>query len=262
MLKVAFQFSLEEVEQKLVGVEAKFITELHIKDFELLFLIRSFFNNIGQIGQSTTRQSAYFEVTKLDDLVNVIIPHFDKYPLQSFKRIDFLLWRDIVTLMKNKEHLIQSGLEEIVSIKSALNLGLSDKLKEAFPHVKVIVRPEFVVSEQSLNSYRVSGFTVGDGAFIFSTGANFYASYEIMLHIREELLLLKIREIFDSNGNVYSYPTKTSTMYRITALSKLNSFIIPHLDKYILSGVKLHNYLIWREIVVLLTKKAHHTPDG
>src|SRR6185312_8506834 len=64
---------------------AKFRIELHVKDFELLNSIRSYFNDIGQLEVISTRKLAYFEVTKLNDLVNIVIPHFDKYPLQSVK---------------------------------------------------------------------------------------------------------------------------------------------------------------------------------
>ncbi|CAJ0750395.1 15603_t:CDS:2, partial [Entrophospora sp. SA101] len=46
-------------------------------------------------------------LTKLDDLLNVVIPHFDNYPLQSAK--------------------------EEIAIKAALNLWLTEKLKAAFP---------------------------------------------------------------------------------------------------------------------------------
>ena len=34
---------------------------------------------------------AQYRVSKLKDIVNVIIPHFNKYPLQSAKLIDFNL---------------------------------------------------------------------------------------------------------------------------------------------------------------------------
>lgn len=37
--------------------------------------------------------------------------------------------------MQRKEHLTQEGLKKIVALKASLNLGLSDKLKEAFPNL-------------------------------------------------------------------------------------------------------------------------------
>jgi group I intron endonuclease len=104
---------------------AKFRIELHVKDFELLNSIRSYFNDIGQLEVISTRKLAYFEVTKLNDLVNIVIPHFDKYPLQSVKSIDYLLWKQCISLMVAKAHLTQSGLEKIISIKAVLFLTFS-----------------------------------------------------------------------------------------------------------------------------------------
>ena len=79
-----------------------------------------------------------------------------------------------------------SGLERIIAIKGALNLGLSDKLKIAFPHIKVLTRPQFVVNEGKLNPHWVSGFTTGDAYFTFSITEKFIrASYAIHLHKRE-----------------------------------------------------------------------------
>jgi hypothetical protein len=44
--------------------------------------------------------------------------------------------------IKNKEHLTQKGLQEIVNLKASLNLGLSDKLKEKFSYTIPIPRPK------------------------------------------------------------------------------------------------------------------------
>jgi len=43
-------------------------------------------------------------------------------------------------MIKNKEHLTPDGLRKIVALKAAMNLGLSDVLKKAFPNVVPVVR--------------------------------------------------------------------------------------------------------------------------
>lgn len=58
-------------------------------------------------------------------LMNVIIPHFDKYPLLTKKRADFILFKSIVKLILNKEHLTTEGLNKIISIRASMNYGLS-----------------------------------------------------------------------------------------------------------------------------------------
>lgn len=64
--------------------------------------------------------------------------------------------------MQDKAHLTQEGLEEIVAIKSALNLGLSNKLKTSFSHVAFKSRPQFITRVGKLNPYWISGFVQGD----------------------------------------------------------------------------------------------------
>jgi hypothetical protein len=68
----------------------------------------------------------------------VIIPHFDKYPLISQKRSDYILFKNIVELMDKGEHLKEDSLIKIVNLRAALNRGLSDKLKLSFPEVTKI----------------------------------------------------------------------------------------------------------------------------
>lgn len=47
-------------------------------------------------------------------------------------------------MMYEKEHSTPEGLEKIVALKARLNLGLSDKLKKAFPDVLPVMRPSVV----------------------------------------------------------------------------------------------------------------------
>jgi hypothetical protein len=56
-------------------------------------------------------------------------------------------------MIANKEHLSLSGLNKIVGIKSALNLGLSKDLKQNFKDANLMVRPAFRVNSNPLNPY-------------------------------------------------------------------------------------------------------------
>lgn len=87
------------------------------------------------------KDKCYYVVSSLSQISNTIIPHFDKHPLISQKLGDYLLFKDVVSRMLNKEHLTQEGLEQIVAIKASLNLGLPEKIKQAFPSVIPIQRP-------------------------------------------------------------------------------------------------------------------------
>ena len=43
--------------------------------------------------------------------------------------------------MDHKKHLTVEGLQQIVNLRAAINLGLSDELKAAFPNIISVKRP-------------------------------------------------------------------------------------------------------------------------
>ena len=57
----------------------------------------------------------------LRELTNVIIPHFDKYPLITQKRADFELFKTAFEIINHQEHLRIEGLRKLVAIKTSLN---------------------------------------------------------------------------------------------------------------------------------------------
>src|ERR1700722_13337867 len=85
---------------------------------------------------------ASYRVASLRDITNVIIPHFDKYPLITQKRADYILFKQGVNLVNLKAHLEIEGIKEILSIKASMNREvLSVTLKNNFPSVIPVPRP-------------------------------------------------------------------------------------------------------------------------
>jgi hypothetical protein len=76
-------------------------------------------------------------VRNLNEITNVIIPHFEKYPLITKKQSDYILFKEIVKLMDKGEHLKKDSIIKIVNLKASLNKGLSNKLKVFFPEVTI-----------------------------------------------------------------------------------------------------------------------------
>ena len=121
-------------------VQPCFCIVLHEKDRTTLELIKSYFCEVGNITKNS-KNCLQYRVTSLQDLINVIIPHFDKYPLVTQKWADFELFKQVVDLLNRKEHLTIEGLQQIVNIKATMNRGLSDVLKKAFPKIITVQRP-------------------------------------------------------------------------------------------------------------------------
>ena len=145
-------------------VEARFTISLHKKDLAILQLIKNFFNGVGNINKER-ETSVQYHVTTLQDLTNVIIPHFNKFPLITQKRANFELFKLVVEIMNRKEHLTIEGLHKIVAIRSSINLGLSPELKTSFSDIVPIQIP--LVQDQKITDPNwLAGFTNGEGNFL------------------------------------------------------------------------------------------------
>lgn len=122
-------------------VTPNFSIHIHIKDIAILEVIRNTLC-VGKV-RKNSNNTAIFRVDNIQEL-QVIIDHFDKFPLVSAKVSDFLLFKQCYNLIKQKQHLTQAGLEQILALKCNLNKGLTDVLKEAFPNIVPVDRPKYI----------------------------------------------------------------------------------------------------------------------
>jgi hypothetical protein len=62
-----------------------------------------------------------WETRRLDDLVGRVIPHFERYPLLSAKRLDFERFAAVCRLAAAGAHRRRAGLIEIVELARDMN---------------------------------------------------------------------------------------------------------------------------------------------
>ena len=110
-------------------IKTSFSIGLHKKDLALLEKIKIYFG-VGGISQKGVNGIQYY-VNSPKDLL-IIENHLDNYPLLTQKQADFILFKNILELIRRKEHLTPLGLNEIVSYKAAMNKGIPASLMEAF----------------------------------------------------------------------------------------------------------------------------------
>ena len=85
--------------------------------------------------------SAACGVRSLEQL-DKVLDHFEQYPLQTKKHVDFCLFKEVVMKMKRGEHLTTEGLQDIINLKATLNKGLTPLLQEAFPECIPVPRSD------------------------------------------------------------------------------------------------------------------------
>lgn len=143
------------------GLELRYEIHLHRKDTVVLEQISKFFNGVGNIYVKS--ESSTYCVSSEKDL-QVIINHFNNYPLQTQKRLDFWLLKQAFALKINKEHLTEEGILKLVAIKASINRGLSDEQKLAFPNITPVEKP-IIIRENTVDPYWLAGFTYAEGCF-------------------------------------------------------------------------------------------------
>lgn len=84
----------------------------------------------GSIRPDRSDKTVKFEIRKVDDLVQVVIPHFEAYPLLSSKAEDFLCFSQVCRLVKAKQHLELNGIREIVKLAMRMNSTGKRKYQE------------------------------------------------------------------------------------------------------------------------------------
>jgi hypothetical protein len=87
---------------------------------EVLLLIQRYFG-CGRIRPDRSDRTVKWETRSLQPIRATVIPHFQKYPMLSGKQRDFERFAAICERMARGEHLLRSGLAEIVRLAGEMN---------------------------------------------------------------------------------------------------------------------------------------------
>lgn len=240
------------------AIELLFKISLSSKDKLLLEKIKDFFG-VGRLLDQGS--SVSYNVRSLDDL-QVVVNHFDKYPLISNKYSDYILFRQVFELMKQGQHLNAEGLNKIVSIKAVSNRGLSSSIKMLFPKVVPATRPS-IDSQDIPSPHWVVGFVEGEGSFYVKISNKNTVSFRFLVtqHIRDLELLKNLAKFFNCG---YAIPRSNSVNhgdYFATKKEEFSSKILPFFDKFSLQGNKLKDYLDFKKAVELKGNSTSLTPE-
>jgi hypothetical protein len=101
-------------------LNCQFRIGLKINDQKILYLIKNHLN-CGHV--YVYKKTANFVVAKLSDLLEIIIPFFEMYPLKNIKRDDFQMFKIICYKKWKGEADYANGLDRILSIREQMNSG-------------------------------------------------------------------------------------------------------------------------------------------
>lgn len=273
-------------------VTACFAIHIHIKDMELLKSIQRFFG-VGKV-RKNSKTTAIFRVDNIQEL-QIIVDHFNNYPLISNKLSDFLLFENCYKLIKQKQHLTQEGLEKIVALRYNLNRGITDELKFEFQNIVPVNRPEYIF-QYIPNPFWTSGFVSGDSSFSVTIeknnsklGNRVRLIFGTCLQVKDKGLLIGIRNYFNNldehklnqlegaaeliqvhlkqevdmnNKYIYESETNQTALLQIKNTRDIFNKIIPFFNKYPILGVKSLDFSDFKKIAELIKNKEHLTEEG
>ena len=75
----------------------------------------------GFIRPDRSDKTLKYEVRTVSDLLNTVLPHFEKYPLLSNKMNDVLVLGQVCELIVSGQHLTPIGFTQIVSVSMTMN---------------------------------------------------------------------------------------------------------------------------------------------
>ena len=102
----------------------RFSIAQHSRDLLLLKSLVKFFGG-GYVMSYKTRPAPKGEceyiITKIDLVMEKVIPFFDKYSIVGVKSQDYEDFKKVVLMVKDKKHLTLEGLNLIKNIKEGMN---------------------------------------------------------------------------------------------------------------------------------------------
>ena len=125
-----FYVGINRIEKMRLGwqVLPEFRVTQHERDVELLIQICNYFG-FGAVRPNHGDRMDYC-VRGLEEL-NEIVAFFQRNPLRSKKRSDFEIFAKIIDLMNEDLHLTNPGLNEIASLASQMNDGVTRSYLES-----------------------------------------------------------------------------------------------------------------------------------
>lgn len=242
----AFMINISKCYRTKLGYSFRGIFQItvHRDDKFILEKVKKFFKNVGHI----KKISHYFtyKVDSFDELIKVIIPHFEEYPLLSLsknKPKNFFLFKNCLELItKNKRNITTDILKQILRFKICFKLGTKAKVFSQYPDILPFNNNNIPIPlYNNIEPDWLSGFVAADG--------------RISQDKVDEKLMLDIHKYLGT-GSV-SKTKKGMINYSISSILDINKIVIPFFNKYKLRTSKEIDFYYFVKIINIVNEKGY-----
>lgn len=212
-----------------------------------------------------TKDAVQYRVESIADLAK-IVEFFNTYPLITQKQADFLLFKECYELIINKKHTTKEGLDKIVSLKGAMNEGLTSLMQSNFSHIAVNIR-NLITNQMIPSNHWIAGFTSAEGSFYvnLTKSLNHRLDEKVILRFsigqhNRDSALLKSLVTYLNCGITVEY--REAISYIVVKFSDIKDKIIPLFKEYPVMGVKSLDFEDFVKVANLMESKSHLTEEG
>ena len=254
------------------------------QDYSEEELFKSLLKYLGVGYLRRNKTNVYLEIKSLSAFKDVLFPILDQYPLKYGKLKAYLIFKNIVEEMINKNHLNLEGLLRIIYASYHLNVETTRRTEESkndllgfleSKHGKLPVPekldinsliPSMSVQENNLPITLgfIAGLIDGDGSFNIAFQIKPYRRVRVNFTVVQESsckeLLHELKSYF-SCGSVYDLPSAASR-YQVENVDLILNNIKPILDKVELNTYKADNYNIAIKVCEIIRAKGYKTDEA
>lgn len=238
------------------------VTQMHYS-LELLHKLKEFFR-CGRVVIDNKLTGGYkYVVTDLRDIVEKVIPFFDKYTLLTSKYLDYKVFREGILMIKagSKGGVTEQVFNDINQLRAKSNKKRD--IKEIYEFSK-----NHSTSDKITKDWLV-GFIEGDGSFQFYMGKNIYASLEIAQSKARRPLLESIKEYLKAgavkpklNKGEELLSSRGTHRLVISGMDILRNRIIPMFEGLELYSIKGEDLKDWINLIEKVKSGDHNRKEG
>lgn len=118
--KGSFEIEIRKDSRQVCGslVILRFKITLDAADYQVLHKVKGFFG-CGTLQKNLEDGNAVFEINRMEHIKEKLIPFFEKYTLQSKKKILWIKFRRVFLWITQKDSLTEEVLKKILHLKSS-----------------------------------------------------------------------------------------------------------------------------------------------
>lgn len=226
-----------------------FVLTQNIREKEMMIQLHKYLG-VGTLSYS--RNEINIVVRSLNDITNVIIPHFDNHPLRGHKLSCYLVFKEVVLMMNSGKHLGPEGFLQILELCYFTNhttrrtletkQTILDKIQNKFGFVQFEPILEINLNKPNtspINTDYMVGLVDGDGSFNFgfkSTRRRIVPNFTIVQGIEDRSVLEDVQSYFNC-GKVYDLQSQTSR-YQIENITDLVDKVLPDFKENLFNTTK------------------------